>query len=749
MLNRRRIAETIFGIVVFSLWTVAPAAASCPNGSLGISSLSPTGGPVATEVVIEGSCFTGATQVLFNGANAPQFGVLSDTEIEVYVPPNALTGSVSVVTPNGTVTKNTVLRCDTTCISIPAFTDYTPAISGYSPAGGVGGTKVTINGTGFSNNGAATSVTFDGVSAAFTVNSDTQITATVPAGATGGYIQATGPYGTDQAPGIFGYDQTSPYDFGGGVGSLTFGSSYYGQQCYIAYYYLGGWHYNYYTYYVDNYSNFVYVPGSSSGLANQPISGSEEMITGSPGPGFGQQDTCPADQSGQTLTYNSPTNGTAYTVTILPVGSGEVNSEFSMPGYMNPKWAVVAILYAPPGEYNAGTNVADYNSSQLVSVTNSVDKTFSTNRSMSSSLTLRNGADIPGLLNMTVEYTNGKSASFTQTTEDGSSTTVSKESSVTLGVGSGPSGYAGLDHDWDVLRVWLNPVSRFTVGNGGVKSWDGYGFAAADSASPYDLDVRDAHLGCLNGNFLPAKLPPGLNSGDPAAELLFLQNFCGGEMYGTCTINYGGDPSTCPSKDWAGGPFIRSWAVSGVAAETFDSPDTPPTNPPLGYNAASISPADIASIEQLDPWWDCTNVSDQPSGQDWTNDSTGACPSPNPEDDVNNPTGYVSNEPGVAALEGEFTPIASGVDYCQGCNLTTTYAYQDMNSNSATSARSSTQSFGWEHVVKVTDTLSFLYGLVLTRSLTNKGEETTTRKSNTSITQQYSNNTRLSSMRCP
>jgi uncharacterized protein (TIGR03437 family) len=47
---------------------------------------------------------------------------------------------------------------------------------------------VTIKGTAFSG---ATKVTFNGTSATFTVNSETQITATVPTGATTGKIKVT------------------------------------------------------------------------------------------------------------------------------------------------------------------------------------------------------------------------------------------------------------------------------------------------------------------------------------------------------------------------------------------------------------------------------------------------------------------------------------------------------------------------------------------------------------------------------
>jgi hypothetical protein len=66
-----------------------------------------------------------------------------------------------------------------------------PSISGFSPASGPVGTSVTIDGAGFTG---ATGVSFNGTSVGtgnFTVDSDIQITATVPQGATTGQISVT------------------------------------------------------------------------------------------------------------------------------------------------------------------------------------------------------------------------------------------------------------------------------------------------------------------------------------------------------------------------------------------------------------------------------------------------------------------------------------------------------------------------------------------------------------------------------
>ena len=73
-----------------------------------------------------------------------------------------------------------------------------PVITSFTPASACkgGGTSITITGTNFNG---ATSVSINGTSASFTVNSNTQITAIVPAGAASGFITVTTPNGTVQS----------------------------------------------------------------------------------------------------------------------------------------------------------------------------------------------------------------------------------------------------------------------------------------------------------------------------------------------------------------------------------------------------------------------------------------------------------------------------------------------------------------------------------------------------------------------
>jgi len=136
---------------------------------------------------ILGQGFTGTTRVSLDGTPA-NFIVVSDTFLKATVPAGGTTGFVTVTTPSGTLTSNKMFR-------------VRPQLLSFDPPGGPVGTQVTITGVsltqtqgvGFGNR----------VPAQFTVNSDTQVTAIVPAGAKTGKIGIETKGGTATSAGTF------------------------------------------------------------------------------------------------------------------------------------------------------------------------------------------------------------------------------------------------------------------------------------------------------------------------------------------------------------------------------------------------------------------------------------------------------------------------------------------------------------------------------------------------------------------
>jgi hypothetical protein len=154
-----------------------------------IDEVTPARGMTGSKVSIKGSNFAGTAEVSFNGAAARSFVIVSPEEIKAVVPDDALSGPVSVSTPRGEARSSGSFS-----FLLP------PTVSGVTPTGGAAGSKVQIIGANLID---ATGVEFNGLSAAFEVDSAMQITATVPAGAASGPVAVKTLGGTAISPGNF------------------------------------------------------------------------------------------------------------------------------------------------------------------------------------------------------------------------------------------------------------------------------------------------------------------------------------------------------------------------------------------------------------------------------------------------------------------------------------------------------------------------------------------------------------------
>ncbi len=192
-------------------WTPAPLPSpTCTfatSTGLSITGFTPTSGPVGTAVSISGTGFQPVTENIGNAVDDPmpvvelqvcsndvpaEFEVVSDTQILATVPGGATTGPIKVQ------------RDDAIALSIipfvittaPAPTPTPPTITNFTPPAGPVGTVVSIFGANFFD---VLNVRFNGINATFTVSSPSQITATVPTGATTGPITVTTTDGTAAA----------------------------------------------------------------------------------------------------------------------------------------------------------------------------------------------------------------------------------------------------------------------------------------------------------------------------------------------------------------------------------------------------------------------------------------------------------------------------------------------------------------------------------------------------------------------
>ncbi|GGR76933.1 hypothetical protein GCM10010269_15190 [Streptomyces humidus] len=132
-----------------------------------------TGG--GTLVTITGTNLSNTSAVKFGDKPATSVTNVSPTQVTAVSPSGTGTIGVTVTTPGGTSNP------------VPFFYVGAPFKSSLSTSSGplAGGNAITLTGTGLST---ATSVSFGGVTAVPTVNSDSSLSVTVPAGAAAGPV---------------------------------------------------------------------------------------------------------------------------------------------------------------------------------------------------------------------------------------------------------------------------------------------------------------------------------------------------------------------------------------------------------------------------------------------------------------------------------------------------------------------------------------------------------------------------------
>ena len=140
-------------------------------------------------------------------------------------------------------------------------------------------------------------------------------------------------------------------------------------------------------------------------------------------------------------------------------------------GYVNPKYLTMGVTYAPPGGSASSvsyqtTNVVGNTSTNTDSFENSVSVTASTSA----------GGSLFGFISGKVTTT--QSSGWTQKTTTSNEVTISKTSSITFKTPGVPTVYSPVDHDYDIIWLWLNPVAVFTLPNTNISGpilWTGYG----------------------------------------------------------------------------------------------------------------------------------------------------------------------------------------------------------------------------------------------------------------------------------
>lgn len=188
----------------------------------------------------------------------------------------------------------------------------------------------------------------------------------------------------------------------------------------------------------------------------------------------GKIETCPGSSS--TLDTNS-TDDQGYH--LHAVGSG---GAVTFLGSITPKYVVVGVIYAPPG----AKSTVDYGNSTLLGTSTSLTNSFTS----STSVTVSESTSVSSIFGLTPSggITNTAGTSFSQEADTSSSLSINKMNSSDIIVPGPLSSAVGLDHDFDIVLIWLNPVANFTIGPASTAvQWTGYSYDARDPVVGLDI----------------------------------------------------------------------------------------------------------------------------------------------------------------------------------------------------------------------------------------------------------------------
>jgi hypothetical protein len=202
-------------------------------------------------------------------------------------------------------------------------------------------------------------------------------------------------------------------------------------------------------------------------------------------------------QCGANLTTSLNAYATDYLYYLRASGGNGTETLIGYAGYINPKYKIVGVMYSPPGSASSVT----YGQNTVMGSSTQSSGSFATG--VEQSISVSSGS---GIFGFSTKKTQTYSNSYTQESDSSSSIAISQTTSIQNGLKGYSDPVNGLNHDYDYIGIWLNPLLSFTLytdqttGNNAAM-WTGFSYDLNDSQDYPDMDLIWIQLGCLNGNF--------------------------------------------------------------------------------------------------------------------------------------------------------------------------------------------------------------------------------------------------------
>jgi hypothetical protein len=294
---------------------------------------------------------------------------------------------------------------------------------------------------------------------------------------------------------------------------------------------------------------------------------------------------CPANTSStQTATQTYTTASDVYVVTVTLTAAGAISAAANVEpnttqsGYINPKYVVLGVTYAPPGNQSfvqyADSTMIGTSTAFTSTTSNKIGYSVSVSDTISASGTV---PDIGGKWGVSDTTTGTYAQNFTDEGDTSSSVAITSTDTWTTKVPGPASPYVGVDHDYDVIWLWLNPLLNFTATKIGTAAptitWTGYSFDYDDIP---EMDIYGVYLGWLNGHLST----PGPNTSDLV-------------------------------------PLERTWAGASSNGQVWTAGTSPSL---LNSTNTAVDATDAAAIEAADPFSKAGYTVTIPAGSETSSD---------------------------------------------------------------------------------------------------------------------------------
>lgn len=373
----------------------------------------------------------------------------------------------------------------------------------------------------------------------------------------------------------------------------------------------------------------------------------------------GTPTTCPHTTTGSPLSTWSTDNSFYLTGTVTPAQL-VVETVTAQQAYINPKYIVLGVTYAPPGSQS----FVQYGDTETLGSSTMLGNMFTkgTGIKIAVSSTLKGSEPAPdmgGTFGVSDTTTNTFSTNFTDETDTSSSIAISSQSGWVNKVPGPANSYAGVDHDYDVIWLWLNPLLNIEVVAGPTTNLTltGYGFDADDVE---EMDIYGVYLGWLTGKLQV----PGPGGSDLT-------------------------------------PLMRTWAGLAMNGQNW----------PAGQSPSLVDPTDYAAIAASDPFSNpnyTVTVPTSPAGNLTSSDGRFTLTG-------NQPVMFQQPGPGgqpITQIISDSTTTTQTQGH--GAKVSTTIGYSWENKFTGTLPFAS-----WTEDVTLTDTLAFVNQWSVTNSQAN------------------------------